>query len=189
MITHTTGLVTKTATISLPKVNTVKQATVWTTMWVESRMWQREKHPPFVSFTSSQQRGRAWRRWETRAEQRYEAKRGNKCMEELRGTQTGRRLKKRWWWWQWEKTSSLADGTLLRPLRSSPALARVFDCLKPLQIFTAQERCHCLFSMPTSNARMLKHTSNRTSCQSPDYKHGQRKASFLQHFLCSVTQR
>lgn len=51
---------------------------------------------------------------------------------------------------------------------SSPALAEMFDCLKPLQIFKVQERCHCLSSVPTSNRHTLthKHTSKRTSCQS-----------------------
>lgn len=54
----------------------------------------------------------------------------------------------------------------LQTALSSPALARTSDCLKPLQIFTARERCHCLFCMPTSNARTHRRTSDGASCQS-----------------------
>lgn len=68
---------------------------------------------------------------------------------------------------------------------SSPALAEMFDCLKPLQIFKAQERCHCLFSQPTSNTRTHEHTSKRASCQSLTTNIDRNKASFLQRFLCS----
>ncbi len=44
----------------------------------------------------------------------------------------------------------------------------MFDCLKPPQIFKAQERCHCLFSVPTLNTHTHthQHTSKRASCQS-----------------------
>ena len=68
----------------------------------------------------------------------------------------------------------LADGTLFGLFSHLLPWQEMFDCLKPLQIFKAQQRCHCLFSQPTSNTRTHEHTSKRASCQSPDCKHTER---------------
>lgn len=88
----------------------------------------------------------------------------------VRRRQTGRRLRMKrqrcWWWWQWAKFHRSHWWHTLQTALSSPALARTSDCLKPLQIFTAQERCHCLFCMPTSNARTHRRTSDGANCQS-----------------------
>ncbi len=141
MHTHTKGIVTKTASISLPKVNTLKGAAECGQQcgWnggrdkeyregTENETW---KHPLLVFFTLIQQRSweveaerqvknaqrQEWRGWGAQGERRL--KEGINVWknwgESKQVEQTGRRRKK--WekrWWRWLKTIFLTDGTLFR---------------------------------------------------------------------------